>query len=515
MTPQIKESLKKIPKKPGVYKFLNKAGKVLYIGKAVNLSTRVRSYFTSDHLDRPYINHMIPKIFDIDTITTSNEIEALILESNLIKKYTPKFNQSLKDDKSYAWIHINTYKDFPKVRKTRETDKSGRYFGPYPDGRPINRMLKYLRKLYPYADCNLQFYPDRAPEDVKNSRVCLYYHLGQCTGPCDNLVTPDEYKENIYDIIKTLQGKKKSQIKQLEKKMRELAEKREFEKAAQIRDKIGDLKYLSQRIDIDLGDTEEDFRRIRKERFYAGLREAISKLDLNIPEHKVKNMRVECYDISNLRGEIGYGSMTVSIGTEIKNSKYRIFKVKYPESTDDTSMLKEVLTRRLKYISPDMNNKRDPKKNESLLEKPDIILIDGGKGQLSVLQDIIPGNISLLGISKGKRLKRAGKKQIDEFWKIASDDSIRKIKLSNPYIFQNLRDEAHRFAIKHHRKGRRYLQTKSILDDIEGIGTKRKNALMRKFKTVANLRKATLEEINEVINNKKVAQRVNEVLMKS
>lgn len=519
----LKVQIEQTPAKTGVYKFLGKKGKVLYVGKAVNLRSRVRSYFTSDHIDRPYITHMIPLINQIKTIKTGNEIEALILESNLIKKYKPRFNQNLKDDKRYAWIHINTYKKFPKVKRTRETDLSGRYFGPYPDGRPIQRMLKYLRKLYPYADCKLEFYPDRDPSEVEKSRLCLYYHLGLCTGPCDNLVSPQEYKENIYGLIDTLQGKKKSQVKELEKDMKKLAEQKKFEKAAVVRDKIRDLKYLSQRIDVDFGDTEEDFRRIRQERFWAGLKESVSKLDLNIPDHKLKNMRVECYDISNIKGEIAYGSMTVAVGPEIKNSKYRIFKIKYPESTDDTSMLQEVLQRRLKYLSTTKENDEagfdkghfdNNNKNESLLEKPDIILLDGGKGQMSAAKDLMPDNIALMGISKGKRLKRAGKKQVDEFWKVATDDSIRKIKLKNPYIFQNLRDEAHRFAIKHHRKGRRFLQTKSVLDDIPGVGVKRKNALMRRFKTVTKIKEASVDEINEVVRNKKVAERVSEELSK-
>jgi excinuclease ABC subunit C len=467
---------------------------------------------------------MIPKIHDIQTIVTGNEIEALILESNLIKKYKPKFNQSLKDDKKYAWIHINTYKKFPKIKRTRQTDESGQYFGPYPDGRPINRMLKYLRKLYPYADCNLEFYPERKKEDVKKSRICLYYHLDQCPGPCDNLLTPDKYKKNIYNIIKTLKGKKKSHLKHLSRKMQRLARKQKFEKAAEIRDKIKDLKYLSQRIDIDFGDTEEDFKRIREERYLAGLQEAISKLGINIPQHKIKTMRTECYDISNIKGQIAYGSMVVAIGKKVQKSQYRIFKIKDPKSTDDTSMLKEVLQRRLKYFDTNKkykthkaknNKKRNLKKTnsnrntESLLQKPDLIILDGGRGQLSKIYKIIPSSIGLMGISKGKHLKRAGKKQVDEFWKVSSDKIVRKIKISSPYIFQQLRDEAHRFAIKHHRKGRRHMQTQSVLDEITGVGPKRRKALLKKFKTVDKIKKTSVATLNEVIKNQTVAKRIH------
>lgn len=504
-----------ISNKTGVYQFLNDKGDILYIGKAVNLKSRVRSYFASNHHDRPWIEQMIPQIADIRTIETENEVEALILESNLIKKYKPKYNADLKDDKSYAWIFIDTYSPFPRLKRVRETKKRGRYFGPYPDGRTINRMLKFFRQIYPYADCNIRFYPKRNTSEVKKSRVCLYYHLGQCPGPCDNLISTQQYRNNIDNIIKTLQGKKKGHIRDLEEKMGQLSQKERFEDASAVRDKISDLKYLSQRIDIGLGDTEHEFKKIRYSRHIAGLKEAIAKLGLNIPEHVVKRMRVECYDISNISGQVAYGSMSVAVGGQIEPSQYRIFKIR-DEKKDDTAMMKHVLNRRLRYLKMDTVNKSQgyKDKKESLTQRPHIILLDGGKTQLSVISSIVPKDIGLLAISKGKHLKRAGKTQHDEFWKKNIDGIIRYTRFKNPFIFQQLRDEAHRFAIKYHIKGRRYLQKKSALDNIEGIGPKRKKLLMKKFETVSNIRKASVEDIADTIKSSKVAEKVHQSLNK-
>lgn len=504
MSQSLSQKIDKLPNTTGVYKFLNKNGKILYIGKAQRIKSRVKSYFSSTHLDRPWIESMIPKITDVEIIQTENEVEALILESNLIKKYKPKYNANLKDNKRYSYIHINTYQDFPKIEKTRETDKPGRYFGPYPDGRPIERMLKYLRKLYPFADCSLEFYPERDPSKVRNKRICLYYHLDQCPGPCDNLVSKEEYRENIDNIIKTLQGKKRSQIKKLREKMYNFADQKKYEKAATVRDKIKDLQYISQKIDIDLGDTEREFKKIKQAKFIEGISEIISKLKIPYPENKIDKFRTECYDISNISGEIAYGSMVVAKGAEIDKSDYRIFKIKESNKPNDIAMMKETLKRRLKYLK---HKKID--NNESLGKKPHLVVLDGGKSHLSSLSPILKEfSISAISISKGKRLKRAGEKQTDEFWKIRPNGKVRKFSIKNPFLFQRLRDEAHRFAIKHHRKGRRANQKKSILDKITGVGPKRKKALMKKFKTVSNIKKANFEDINEVVKNKTVSERI-------
>ncbi|MBN1618825.1 excinuclease ABC subunit UvrC [Candidatus Dojkabacteria bacterium] len=507
MDKSISEKLSKIPKETGVYKFFDKKNVILYVGKAINLKSRVSSYFSSDHLDRPWIAQMIPEIKNIETISTENEVESLILESNLIKKYRPKFNKSMKDDKSYSWIFIDTYSSFPRIIKTRDLTKKGKYFGPYPDGRPINRMLKYLRKIYPYANCKLKFYPKRDPHKITRKRVCIYYHLGMCPGICDNIVSPQAYRKNINNLIKTLEGKKKYHIKELEKKMHEYAANKNFEKAAKLRDKIQDLKYLSQKIDLGFGDTEKEFQSIKNLRYIQGIKEIAYKLELNIPEPELKRTRIECYDISNISGKVAYGSMSVSIGANIDNSKYRIFKIS-EDQPNDPEMLKNVLQRRLKYINQPVTSEIYDKydRKESLLETPKMILLDGGRTQLSVVRKIIPEHIGIFAISKGKRLKRAGQSQEDEFWKVDDKGNIRRITIENPFLFQYLRDEAHRFAIKHHRKGRKFLQKKSILDEIEGIGPKRRKDLIKKFKSVEGIKVATKKEILKILKNEKVTE---------
>lgn len=511
---KLKLEIEQLPTTFGVYQFTDEEGTILYIGKAINLRSRVRSYFQSDHLDRPWVAQMIPLIHDVEVIQTENDVESLILESNLIMKHKPKYNSAGKDDKRYAWILINTRAVFPIVEKSRDLGRKGRHFGPYPDGRAVNHILKYVRKIYPYRDCKLQMYPNRKSVEVKKSRLCVYYHLGLCSGPCDNLISSKDYKVDIQNIVKTLTGKKKSHVRELRHRMDHYAHRQQFEKAATIRDKIQDLLYLSQQIDIQFGDAEDEFKEIQEARFVAGISEMISLLGLNIPEHKIKNTRIECYDISNISGEITYGSMVVSEGTKIRNSEYRIFKVREKKKSNDPEMIKRVLERRLKYLS----NDNPDQTQESLLKRPHIILLDGAQPQLSAIKEIIPDNIGLVAISKGKHLKRAGDKQIDEFWTISRDKSekpeFKKIRLANPFLFQRLRDEAHRFAIKHHRQGRRYNQKKSILDEIPGIGPKRKKALMTKFKTIEKIAAATDDELIEVLKSKPEAKAVSDYLAK-
>lgn len=287
--------------------------------------------------------------------------------------------------------------------------------------------------------------------------------------------------------------------------MQEYSKMKNFEKAAELRDKIQDLRYLSQRIDIDFGDTEEEFKQIQETRFLAGIKEVMKVLGLNIPEHRIKSARIECYDISNLAGEITYGSMVVSEGATVKLSKYRVFKIRDEHKPSDPDMMARVLQRRVKYF----DNSGDGHTRESLLERPHIILLDGAQPQLSAVKKLIPKNIGLLAISKGKHLKRSGKKQADEFWRIDSEGKFRKFSLENPFLFQHLRDEAHRFAIKHMRKGKRYIQKKSVLDDIPGIGPKRRKMLMQHFKSVDKIAAASVKKLNEILKNKKAAKQVH------
>lgn len=424
-----------IPTNCGIYKFFNSKKEILYVGKASNLKSRVSSYFKDTHYDRPHIIPMIPIIAEIQYIVTENEVEALILESALIKKYLPKFNIDLKDGKSFGWIYVSTKDEIPKVKIVRSINKkdykNGKLFGPYPDGSAIRRVYKYVRGIFPFCNC-------------KNEREeLLYSQIGLCPGPNIGKISSEEYKKNISNLVKFLGGNLASPIKKLEKEMKKYSQTKEYEKALEIRDKINDLKYITQHIDIDHLTTEAEYN-IKK---LAKLKDSNLKLARELGLSEIK--RIECYDISNIGGENAYGSMVVARKGEINNSYYRVFKIKSVEGSNDPEMLKEVIERRLTHLE-----KNDD--DISLNEKPDIILIDGGKSQLSKIKHIIPKNIKLIGISKGRRFKRAGQKKKNEYWQFDRvSDNVMQIKIKNDFLLINLRDEAHRFAIKHYRNKHR------------------------------------------------------------
>lgn len=482
MNSNIEKKLNVLPDVSGIYKFLDKDGKILYIGKAINLRKRVSSYFHTDLYDRPRIKQMMPLVFDLEIIETNNEIEALILESALVKRYQPLFNTALKDDKSYAWIYIDTKNEFPTVKIVRSLHKGefskGRLFGPFPSGFTIKRVYSYLRKLYPFCTCK--------NKDCKSS---LYYHIGLCPGPYAGAISKEEYRDNINNIIKFLSGKQQNHIKRLEKEMIIYSKMEEFEKASQLRDRIKDLKYIGQDIDFTYYDDIES---------YESKREKVRKSSFNYlaMELGLDNLhRIECYDISNIQGKYAYGSMVVAIDGLINRSEYRIFKIKESNTPNDYLMLKEVLSRRLKQ-------------KENI---PEVILIDGGKGQLSSVGTLIPKNVVLMGISKGKYLKKKGKKINDEFW-IYRDGNVFRINIIEPELLIDLRNEAHRFAITYFRKKSIKEAKVSILDKVEGVGVKRRKELIMKFGSVDNIKKASIEDINSVVKNIKVSKKIKDTM---
>jgi len=477
-----------LPQKPGIYKFYDKSGRILYVGKALSLRNRVQSYFSDSLSDRPYVKKMVPQIFDIEVVQTNNEIESLVLESNLIKKYKPKYNSDLKDDKSYVWIFVSTKDDFPSVKIIRNISNDelqrGKLFGPYPNSHSAKRVFTYLRKLYPFCTCTSQ--------KANKEKKCMYYHLGLCPGPYQGLISKEEYRKNIKEIINFLKGKKRGHILTLEKEMKEYSKIKEYEKAAEVRDKIEDLKYLGESIDFRIGDNEESYVDRRKRvllRNFSNL-----KTELGIDELE----RIECYDISNIQGKEAYGSMVVAEDGEIRRGEYRIFRIKSMDTPNDMHMLKEVLERRF-----DIKNISKYKKS------PEIILIDGGKAQLSVVKSVVPHHIFLMGISKGKKYKRKGGRLIDEFW--IFDKKTKKIvnkRITNSSILVDLRDEAHRFAILFHRKARVKKGLQSELLKIEGVGQKSKSKLIKYFKSVEKIKEGTREEINIALNNRRIAENV-------
>lgn len=377
--------LELLPLKPGVYKFYDKEGNILYVGKALNLRSRVKSYFNDTLSDRPYVKKMIPLIERIEIVETNNEIESLVLESALIKELTPKYNSDLKDDKSYAWIYVSTKEKFPTIKITRNISnnelKKGQLFGPYPNTHSARRVFTYLRKLYPFCTC----------KEKNASRECMYYHLGLCPGPYQGHITKEDYRKNINEIIKFLKGRKRGQIAKLESQMKEYSSKKEYEKAGELRDKIDDLKYLGEKIDFEFADSSETYISRRKKVLRENFQEL--KMELGL---KVLN-RIECYDISNIQGKESYGSMVVAEDGEIKRSEYRIFKIYSLDTPNDMHMLKEVMVRRF-----------DPKNRAKYKSFPEVVLVDGGKAQLGVVLDAIPKDVCVLGITKGRKYKRRG-----------------------------------------------------------------------------------------------------------
>ena len=484
-----------LPLKPGVYKFYDKNKKLLYIGKALNLRNRVKSYFNDTLYDRPYVKKMIPLIQEVEIVETNNEIESLVLEAALIKELKPKYNTLLKDDKSYAWIYVSTKDEFPLIKISRNVTskelKRGELFGPYPNIHSARRVFTYLRKLYPFCTCS--------PERAKREKECMYFHIGLCPGPYQGHITKAEYRRNITEILKFLKGRKRGQIAKLESKMKQYSKEKEYEKAGELRDKIEDLKYLGEKINFEYNESSESYITRRKKLLQSNFQEL--KIELGLK----KLNRIECYDISNIQGKEAYGSMVVAENGEIKRSQYRIFKIKTIDTPNDTQMLKEVLTRRF--------NKKQREKYNSY---PEIVLIDGGKGQLSVVESSIPKDIYLLGITKGRKYKRKGGRLLDEFWYMNRDSKkVEKIKVVNKEILIDLRDEAHRFAILHHRKARVRESKKSELLKINGVGEKSRVKLLKNFKSIENIKKASLEDINMVLNNKKISKLVYEYFRKN
>ena len=474
-----------LPITSGVYKFLDSKGTILYIGKANNLRNRVRSYFNNELYDRPFVKQMIPKINSIEIVRTNNEIESLVLESALIKKFSPKYNSDLKDDKSYVWIYITTKDDFPTVKIVRKISdeelKRGEIFGPYPKGSTVKRVFTYLRKLYPFCTCSR-----------KSSKECLYFHLGMCPRPYQGHISKKDYRKNINEIIKFLKGRKFGQIGQLEIEMRKLSKERKYEQAGIIRDRIKDLKYLGEKIDFQYGDTEETYQSRR----ITTLKENFENLRIELCLPNLH--RIECYDVSNIQGKNPYTSMSVAIDGEIVPNEYRIFGIKELSTPNDPEMLKEALNRRFT-------------RREKYSAMPDIVLIDGGKSQLSVVSESIPEPITIIGISKGKRLKRKGKRLLDEFWYFNREKKlVSRVDIKNSNILINLRDEAHRFAILHHRKARIRDSKRSQLLRIESVGEKRVIMLIKSFGNIENIKKASFEELNSVLKNTEVSKKILE-----
>lgn len=454
---ELKDIREDLPNLPGCYLFKTKAGKVLYVGKAKDLRKRVSQYFQFRNQLDPKIQKMLGQADRVDTETVGSEVEALILEANLIKKYKPKYNALLKDDKSYSWIVI-TKEPFPRVftaRKIKSFEKE-RIFGPYPSGSALNQTLKFLGSIFPYRKCKHPLSGKLDDKDLNQIKRCFYYHLGRCVVEPDGTVSSQKYNQNIRSIILFLQSRKHNLIEKLEKEMKLLSRAKKFEEAAKIRDQVDALNTISKRVYVEWGQDEFDVRKSQRQRARNGVKQLVEILRRhkvvsdNQTEAHVDNSRIECFDISNIQGKFAVGSMVVFEAGLKKSSDYRRFKIRTKDTPDDYKMLAEVFSRRFaRTAKAPINKKQDSDRSFSKL--PSLILVDGGKGQRNVGEKVLenkPGmpEIPIIGLSK----------RHEELW---IKDQKRPVILPKGsdtlFLVERIRDEAHRFAITYHRKLRK------------------------------------------------------------
>ncbi len=605
----IAEELKKLPDKPGVYIMHDENDSIIYVGKAVILKNRVRSYFRESTKKTVKIRQMVSRINWFEYIVTDSELEALVLENNLIKENQPKYNTMLKDDKTYPYIKVTVQEEFPRIFLTRQVGKDkAKYFGPYTSATAARETIELLRKLYRIRACR-----------SKREGPCLYYHIGQCQGPCIGLVSSEEYHENVQKAVDFLSGNYKSVLSYLEGTMQDLSEKMEFEKAAEYRDLLQSVRQITQKQKItDLSGDDKDIIAIArdeqsvivqvffvrngkitdKEHFYmkqtedeetpdilhsfisqyyadcpgipkelivsaavtdrelleewlksirgakvaitvpikgrkeklAELAEKNARIVLQQDIEKIKRekkrtgdavheleelldlqdiVRMEAYDISNISGFNSVGSMVVFEDGKPKRNDYRKFKIRSVEGANDYASMEEVLTRRFEHGLKEMEDEANAGK---FVKFPDLILMDGGKGQVNAALTVLNKlglSIPVLGMVKDDHHNTRG--VYYDNTEIAIDTRSEGFKL-----ITRIQDEAHRFAITFHRSLRSKEQVHSILDDIPQVGKKRRLELMRHFAGLEELKKADITELLKVPGmNARSAQSIYDFFHKS
>lgn len=599
------EELKKLPRKPGVYIMRDDKDVILYVGKAINLHNRVRSYFRENIGRGPAIDQMVSLIARFEYIVTDSELEALVLENNLIKENSPKYNTLLKDDKTYPYIKVTVGEDYPRIlfSRTMKKDKS-RYFGPYTSAAAVKDTIELLNKLYQLRTCNRVL-----PRDTGLERPCLNYHIKQCLAPCQGYVSKEEYRQQVAGALEFLNGNYSPILKDLEEKMKKAAKAMEFEDAARYRDLLSSVRQVSQKQKITEGVGEDkdilalyqdeteavvqvffvrDGKLIGREhyymthvpennkpailqdfvkQFYAGTpfipRELMlqyeiedaeliekwlserkgSRVYLKVPKigskeklvelaaqnaklvlsqdrEKLKReegrtigavkeisdllqlpltgtARMEAYDISNINGFENVGSMVVYEKGKPKRSDYRKFKIKSVSGPDDYACMREVLTRRFRHgmeESKELEEQEMDQEYGSFTKFPDLILMDGGRGQVNIALSVLEElgiDIPVCGMVKDDNHRTRGLYYHNI--ELPIDTHSEGFKL-----ITRIQDEAHRFAIEYHRSLRSKTQVKSVLDDIPGVGPARRKALMRHFKSLEEIRQASVEELMEI-----------------
>ncbi len=591
----IQEELKKLPARPGVYIMHDEKDAIIYVGKAISLRNRVRQYFQASRNKGAKIDRMVTQIRRFEYIVTDSELEALVLECNLIKEHQPKYNTMLKDDKTYPYIKVTLGEPFPRVLFSRSMKKDkSRYFGPYTSAGAVKDTIELISKLYHLRTCSRVL-----PRDEGKERPCLNYHIKQCQAPCQGYIGQEEYAKNVAQAMEFLNGNYKPVLSMLEERMQEAADRMDFEEAIQQRELLNSVKQVAQKQKITSGDGEDKdvialasddrdavvqvffvrggrligrdhfYLRVAQDdtpgailnsflkQFYSGtpfipreimLQEEIEdgaliqewlgnrrggRVYIRVPKKGTKEKlvelaaknaqmvltqdrekikreegrtigamkeiasllgltgvsRVEAFDISNISGFESVGSMVVYEKGKPKTSDYRKFKIKTVKGPDDYASMEEVLTRRFSHGLAE----RDSKEAEfgSFSRFPDLIMMDGGKGQVNValrVLDHLNLNIPVCGMVKDDNHRTRGLYYQNEEIPIErSSEGFR--------LITRIQDEAHRFAIEYHRSLRGKQQVHSVLDDIEGIGETRRKALMRRFKSLEAIRDATIEEL--------------------
>lgn len=606
--------LKILPDKPGVYLMKNSLGEVIYVGKAKILKNRVRQYFQSSKNHSEKVKAMVKNIAEFENIVTDSEMEALILECNLIKKYRPRYNILLKDDKHYPFIKITTNEDYPRVFMTRILAKDGaKYFGPYTDVSAVYETLDLIKKVFPIRTCKMVI-----KEGETNIRPCLNYHIGLCNAPCAALVSKADYGKLVQDIIDLLSGRDKHVLKGLKVQMEAAAEKLEFEKAASFRDKIAAVEKIIEKQKIITGNFEdEDFISIYSDEkdtcamifflrdgkilgkenymlentagisngeiisdfvkeFYGGtafvpknifvksiedsqlLEEWLtmkrgSKVSFKVPQrgekkdllemvtknakltleqfklkllqdkeiHKtaLKELaavldleelpnRIEAYDISNIQGVDSVGSMIVFEGGKAKNSDYRRFKIKSVIGANDYDSMREILNRRFKHGLEEIEKIKERNLELSagkFCVFPDLILMDGGKGQVNIALEVLGSlniDIPVCGMVKDDKHNTRGLIYNNNEVLIRPSSNVMQ-------LITRIQDEVHRFAITYHRSLRDKRVLHSVLEDIPGVGEKRRKELLKKFGSIESIKNAKVEELLETPSiDKRAAQSI-------
>ncbi len=608
----IEEELKKLPGKPGVYLMHDEKDEIIYVGKAISLKNRVRQYFQSSRNKSPKITKMVSHIARFEYIITDSELEALVLECNLIKEHMPKYNTMLKDDKTYPYIRVTVEEDFPRVFMTRikKRDKS-RYYGPYTSAGAVKDTLELVQKLFKIRTCQRTL-----PRDIGKERACLNYHIHQCAAPCQGYISREEYCKSIDMVLEFLNGRYDFIIKILEQKMNQASENLEFEEAIGYRELIQSVKHVAQKqkitdnssmddrdviafasvdnvdeesgmvvsreavvqvffvregrligrdhfhLNVAVDDTDTDIMSSFVKQFYAGTpfiprelllqhpldeEEVLSrwlsekrghKVAIRVPQkgqkerlvelaarnaamvleqdrEKIKKEelrtagalrqvgqwldmpglhRLEAFDISNISGFQSVGSMVVFEGGKPKRSDYRKFRIKSVQGSNDYASMEEVLTRRFVHGLEERQQEAEGKEHGSFHRFPDLILMDGGRGQVNIAEEVLQKlglYIPVCGMVKDDNHRTRG--LYYQNVEIPIDRHSEGFQL-----ITRIQDEAHRFAIEYHRSLRQKGSVKSILDDIPGIGPKRRQALMRHFDSLEDIRNAEVEQLLEL-----------------